>query len=137
MTIASAALILVLGIVMVDNNAALTGISMPAVLESDAKGNKSSQIINGTQFVETELDYGSFEPIRVTTGITVEWTINAPSEKLNGCNNEIVIPEYNISQKLISGENIIRFIPEETGCFSYSCWMGMIKSTITVTDQQL
>lgn len=105
----------------------LTGIS------SDSENAVSSRIVNGTQYVETELDFGSYTPISVANDIPVEWTINADDEKLNGCNNEIIIPEYNISVKLKSGENVIRFTPERTGTFSYTCWMGMIKSTIVVT----
>ncbi|MGN0587095.1 MAG: sulfite exporter TauE/SafE family protein [Oscillospiraceae bacterium] len=132
MTAASAALILIFGIVMIDNNAALSGLYLPEISTNTDNAVKS-QIINGTQYIETELDFGSYEPISVTNGIPVEWTINADEEKLNGCNNEIVIPEYNISVKLKSGENVIRFTPEKTGIFTYTCWMGMIKSTIVVT----
>ncbi len=32
------------------------------------------------------------------------------------------------------GDNIIEFIPYEKGEFMYTCWMGMIKSKITVVD---
>jgi len=34
------------------------------------------------------------------------------------------------------GENLIEFIPEKSGTFAFSCWMGMIRSSITVTDGQ-
>lgn len=134
MTTASAALILIFGIVMIDNNAALSGILIPRV-STDLENLVTAQVIDGTQYVETEIDFGSFDAISITSGIPVEWTIKADESKLNGCNNEIIIPEYNITVKLKSGENIIRFTPEKTGTFTYTCWMGMIKSTITVTEQ--
>jgi len=51
---------------------------------------------------------------------------------LNGCNNEIIIPDYKIRQKLELGENIIEFTPTNTGTITYTCWMGMISSNITV-----
>ena len=45
----------------------------------------------------------------------------------------IFIPEYGIEKKFQVGENIIEFTPAEEGTFSYSCWMGMIRSSIVVT----
>jgi plastocyanin len=46
----------------------------------------------------------------------------------------MVIPEYDIEYQFQPGENIIEFTPDKTGIFSYSCWMGMIRSTITVVE---
>lgn len=54
--------------------------------------------------------------------------------KLNGCNSEIVVPAYDLFVKLHEGENIVSFIPDETGTIPYSCWMGMIKSSINVVE---
>jgi len=34
----------------------------------------------------------------------------------------------------VAGDNIIEFTPTETGTIPYSCWMGMIKSNITIVD---
>lgn len=45
----------------------------------------------------------------------------------------IIIPEYDLEIKLKEGDNLIEFIPTEAGQFGYSCWMGMIRSSITVT----
>ena len=64
----------------------------------------------------------------------MEWTVIADESSLNGCNGEIIIPEYDIKQKLIVGENVITFTPTNSGTFGYSCWMGMIRSSITVAD---
>ena len=44
----------------------------------------------------------------------------------------LVIPEYGIQKGLAPGDNVIEFTPTETGTFPYSCWMGMIRSSITV-----
>jgi hypothetical protein len=46
----------------------------------------------------------------------------------------MIIPKYNIEKKLIPGDNVIEFTPEEAGTIPYSCWMGMIRSSITVVD---
>lgn len=45
----------------------------------------------------TEIDYGTYEPITVRKDIPVKWIIVVPEGKLNGCNNEIIIPKYNIN----------------------------------------
>ena len=36
-----------------------------------------------------------------------------------------------------TGENIIEFTPEKTGKVSYTCWMGMIRGTISITDEPI
>ncbi len=46
----------------------------------------------------------------------------------------MVIPEYGLEHAFEYGENIIEFTPDKTGPFYYSCWMGMITSTITVVE---
>ena len=64
----------------------------------------------------------------------MDWTIIVPKGKLNGCNGEILIPAYQIDLVLQEGENHVIFLPEQPGTISYSCWMGMIRSTIEVID---
>ena len=89
---------------------------------------------DGTQYIRTEIDYGSYPAITVRQGIPVDWTIVVPEGKLNGCNGEILIPAYHIDVKLHEGENHITFVPQTVENVPYSCWMGMIKSSITVVD---
>jgi len=70
--------------------------------------------------------------ITVQQGIPVRWTIKAPPGSITGCNNSIIIREYGIQYDFKPGDNVIKFTPAKTGRFRYSCWMGMIQSTITV-----
>jgi plastocyanin domain-containing protein len=58
--------------------------------------------------------------------------IDAPPGSLNGCSGAIVVPAYSIQHQFSEGENIIEFTPEDAGEFPYSCWMGMLRSSITV-----
>ena len=88
---------------------------------------------NGVQIVRSTLQPGSYPDITVRVGEPVKWMIDAARENINGCNNRIIIHEYGIEYTFREGENIIEFTPEETGSFSYSCWMGMIYGNITVT----
>jgi plastocyanin domain-containing protein len=64
----------------------------------------------------------------------VKWIINAPDGSINGCNNRMIIKEYDIEYSFKNGENIIEFTPSQAGKFQYTCWMGMIRGTITVSQ---
>jgi plastocyanin domain-containing protein len=92
-------------------------------------------IENGVQIVNSTLSGGRYPAITVQRGIPVKWTINAPAGSINGCNNRMIIREYKIEYRFKPGENIIEFTPDKTGRFAYSCWMGMIRSSITVIEE--
>lgn len=128
----SAILVIVLGVGMLNNGLALSGVIFPG--ESEKEERKIALLKDGYQIVQTELNYGSYEPIEVKKGIPVRFVIHVEEEKINGCNNEITIPEYNITKGLTVGDNIIEFLPVKEGIISYSCWMGMIRSSILVTE---
>ncbi len=126
----SSVLIFVLGFGMLNNGLSLSGISF----NNYASYENIAEVNGDYQTIETEVDFGSYEAITVKKDILVKWTINVPKGKLNGCNNEMIIPAYDLDIKLKEGQNIIEFIPTETGTIPYSCWMGMIKSSINVID---
>lgn len=65
----------------------------------------------------------------------MRWVINAPEGSINGCNNRMLIQDYGIEHSFKIGENIIEFTPNKTGTIRYSCWMGMIRGNITVTEK--
>ena len=127
----SAMLIFVMGLNMVGNGLALSGISLPKKSDGAAV---TAMLEDGRQTLRTEIDYGSYPSVRVRAGIPVEWTLVVPEGKLNGCNGELRIPAYDLDIVLQEGENRISFLPEEAGGFPYSCWMGMIQATIEVMD---
>jgi len=104
--------------------------AQPSTSSSAAKA-----IVNdGIQIVTTTLDRGIYDPIIVQTGIPVKWTITANDGDLNSCNNKMLIRSYGVEQKLFVGENVVEFTPTKAGTINYSCWMGMVGSTITVVD---
>ena len=139
---ASAMLVIVLGFVMVNRGVAFTGFSMnlfAAQSSSNASGTGSDSqntavVSNNVQEIKSTLESGQYPAITVQAGVPVKWTITADAKNLNGCNNQIVIPQYNVKQKLVAGDNVITFTPTKAGTFGYSCWMGMIRSNITVVD---
>jgi plastocyanin len=134
-----AAVIILMGIAMFNNGAALSGLGVGAPLASTS-GTASSQAAGvsdsgAVQEVTTSLTkYGRYSPITVKAGIPVKWTIHADKGTVNGCNNEIVISAFGIRQKLKVGDTLVEFTPVKPGKYVYSCWMGMIRSTITVVD---
>lgn len=135
---ASAALVVILGVFMFYNGIALSGISLPSISavtsQASADTAKVASIEDGVQVVRTGLDSGRYEPIIVQKGIPVRWIIQAEDGDINGCNKSIVVSKYNLQKDLAVGENVIEFTPEESGSVPFSCWMGMIRSKITVVD---
>lgn len=130
MRLASAALVLAMGLSALASGLSLAGVSLGA-----ADGGAAAQLEQDVQYVYTELDYGSYPPITVRAGVPVKWNLHADSSRLNGCNGEIVIPDLGLHVALMGGDNWIEFTPEEPGVIAYSCWMGMIRSSITVTEE--
>ncbi|MDR1299799.1 MAG: sulfite exporter TauE/SafE family protein [Oscillospiraceae bacterium] len=135
---AGAILVAVLGLSMFSQGWSLSGASLPqfppgAVAQGDMA---EADISGGMQTVSSALSSGRYPAVTVQAGIPVKWVINAPPGSINGCNNRFFIPEYGIEHQFKTGENIIEFTPAETGSFRYSCWMGMIRGTITVIEPQ-
>lgn len=135
----SAVLVAVLGIVMLGRGLALSGVALPFLGSSKAASDTSIQtsIIDddGVQNITSTMKSSSRYPvITVKAGVPVVWTFKVDKSLLNGCNNALIIPEYNIQQKLKAGDNIIRFTPKKTGTQIYTCWMGMVYGQIKVVD---
>jgi sulfite exporter TauE/SafE/copper chaperone CopZ len=137
---AGAALVMVMGVVMLNNGVTLSGLDSAAapVSVSTSARNEAAQSetrISGTvQEVTSELPRRGYPSITVNVGSPVRWNLHAEKGRINGCNNAIVIPEYKIEKRLQVGNNIIEFTPTRAGTFRYSCWMGMIRGTITVLE---
>jgi sulfite exporter TauE/SafE/copper chaperone CopZ len=152
-----AILVTVMGMTMFTYGYGLSGFSFPPGLNFDSAGKTATnpvvtragwrrggtpargpetplQIENGVQIVNSTLSPGRYPAITVQAGIPVRWTINAPAGSINGCNNRMIVREYRIEHRFTPGENIIEFTPAKPGRFSYSCWMGMIRSSITVVE---
>ena len=131
MLLAGSCLILLFSVYMIQNNSALLGFGVPLAGGSTGIQAEKNEDV---QYVTTTLKPNGYEDITVKAGIPVEWIIEAEASSLNGCNNEIRIPEYDLDIKLKPGENKITFLPEQPGDYIYSCWMGMLRATIHVTE---
>ena len=133
----SAGLVLFMGIGMMVNGVSLAGISAAGVSSAGTDDTLLSAEISedgSAQYLTTELEWNSYPSFTVYAGIPLKWTIHAAADKLIGCNSEILIPAYNIDIGLYEGDNLIEFTPAEAETLPYSCWMGMIRASITVID---
>ncbi len=130
----SAILVIVLGVVLAGRGFNLSGINLSSFAMGSGSSNEKVVATQeeGLQLVTTTLASGRYEPIVVKKGIPVRWNIQVAEGDLNGCNRSLIIPTYNIEKDLVVGDNFIEFTPTDDGKFTYTCWMGMIKSTITV-----
>ena len=121
-----AVLVVVLGLAMLSQGASLARFT-PAP-------DDGVQAVEDEQMIESTLSPRQYPDITVRAGTPVKWIIDAPRGSINGCNNRILIPEYGIEYSFQPGENVIEFTPGKPGRFQYSCWMGMIHGSITVTE---
>lgn len=94
----------------------------------------SDKVDSQAQTIEATVEGFAYPNITVEVNKPVRINFNVGENVLNGCNNEIVIPEWSIRKKLSVGDNYVEFTPTETGTFTYSCWMGMLRGSITVVD---
>lgn len=137
-------LVIVLGVIMGNRGLALAGVGVPSVntLTQNFSGSEQSQsnsnigkptVENGVQVIKMTADNKGYTPnaFYVKKDMPVKFVITG--SQLNSCNNAIVIPSLNIEKTLNSGENVIEFTPKDK-YINFSCWMGMIRGVIKVTD---
>ena len=127
-----AALVAVMGLAMLSQGSALAGLFLaPRIAPAALNAAVSSENV---QTVTSVLKPNALPDISVTAGVPVRWVIQAPESAINGCNNRILIPALNLDYTFHSGENVLEFCPEEAGTLGYSCWMGMLRGSIVVTE---
>lgn len=113
--------------------AAVSGFMLNSVV-ANALPEDTAIIADGVQLVSSTLKAGSYPEITVYSGIPVKWTINAPPKSINGCNGTFIINDLDLQYTFHEGENVVEFTPGGEGVIDYTCWMGMIKGKIHVTD---
>lgn len=125
-------LIVILGFGMLNNGLALSGysINMPMKNQDEI----TSTMMGEYQIIETQVEFNRYPAMVVKANIPIKWVIKANSNTLNGCNNEIYLSHLNRSFSLKAGETIINMDGLEEGTYTFSCWMGMIRSYIRVVQ---
>lgn len=102
--------------------------------QNNSAADNNVEVVDGVQVVNSTLQPGRYPNITVQAGVPVKWVIDAPEGSINGCNSRLLIQDYGIEYTFHTGENIIEFMPANAGTVRYSCWMGMIRGSIFVTD---
>lgn len=121
--------------IMVSGGIALNRPNQNAGLNETTAAAGEIEIVDGVQVINSTLASGRYPNITVQAGIPVKWVIDAPSGSINGCNYKMFLKEYGIEHEFTEGENIIEFTPVKSGTVQYTCWMGMIRGNIVVTDE--
>lgn len=135
-------LVIILGIIMGNRGLALAGVGIPqfmnvwenSISDSATTSDKGKALLkDGIQEITMTADGSGFTPNQfyVKKNVPLRWIIKGDS--INPCNNAIAIPVLNQEHTIKSGENIIEFTPSDED-INFSCWMGMIKGVIKVTD---
>ncbi len=128
----SAALVMVLGIVMLNRGLALSGVAMDFGLARTTQIEaKEITMEDGKQVVNMIVNSRGYIPDVQVVQIGVPVKIKLDVQSINGCNNPIVIPEYGVEADLSLANPVIEFTPTKEGPIRISCWMGMITTKIT------
>lgn len=128
-------LVLFLSVMMLERGLNTLGINT-SFKPNNYNGYTKAVVYDNYQKVNINLDYNDYKDILVQKGTKVKLIINVDKRHLTGCNNEIVIKEFNINKKLKVGKNVIEFTPKKRGVFTMNCWMNMIKNNIKVVDDK-
>lgn len=134
----SAIIVLVLGLVMLNRGLTVLGspVSYDIIKEKVIGGGITGNAIlnNGFQEINMEVNRYGWEPSSfvLKKDVPVKWIIDV--KELTGCNNEIIVRDYDIGIKLKKGINTVEFTPNEAGTIRWSCWMGMIPGSFVVTE---
>jgi uncharacterized protein len=110
-----------------------SGLATNGIILNEGNTKTSGAVQKQTeQIITMDVDYNGFTPNRfeLKKGVPVKWIING--NKISGCTNKIIVPDYNISKKLIPGKNTVKFTPTQTGTVSFSCWMGMVRGSFII-----
>ena len=95
---------------------------------------QTSVLEDNIQIVKMNVNTYGYQPSSfvIKKDIPVRWEITVT--ELTGCNEVIVLSDYNINTQLNEGKNIIEFTPNKEGTFGFSCSMGMLRGKFVVTQ---
>lgn len=115
--------------------AAILAVALMRVPAAPSVGGASADTAESSvQEIYSELIPGRFPAITVKAGTPVRWTFHAEEGTINGCNARLIVPGLGLELSFQPGDNVLEFTADTPGTIPYSCWMGMIRSTITVEE---
>lgn len=133
---ASAVIVLLLGLVMINRGLELAGspLSYSSIVTRIVGSGTGSVVNNGVQEINMTINGGEWKPtvFVLKKGVPVNWSIDLLEQ--TSCNKEILIKDYGLDIKLKPGLNTVEFTPNATGTVKWTCWMGMISGSFIVTE---
>jgi len=143
----SGAVVIVLGLVMLNNGLVLmgTGYDFGSITSKAPTAELQGPPVtttNGYQEIHMTVDSSGFTPnsFVLQKGVQVHWIIDG--KVLTSCNRAIQVPAYNLQFDVQQGLQTIDFTPTNAGTIPWSCYMGMIhgqfivKDTVSASDTQ-
>ncbi len=139
----SGMLVIILGLVMLNRALVLYGsgydiesLASKAGLIGAAANSTNNAIAGEEKFQVIRMDVArsGYVPnsFNLKKGVPVKWIING--KQITGCNKVIVVPEYEITVSVVPGEQTVEFTPTKSGVVPWSCGMGMLRGSFTVSD---
>ncbi|PIS40784.1 MAG: hypothetical protein COT26_01525 [Candidatus Kerfeldbacteria bacterium CG08_land_8_20_14_0_20_43_14] len=138
------AAVIVLGLYNFNNGLTLVG--HPIILSSFSKSVATENSDNAAadqsvtqdgdvQVVKTSFTASGYSPstFTVKAGQPVRWEVDGAGYS-GGCRSFLQIPKLNMGKAMASGINVIEFTPAEAGTYTFSCGMGMYRSSFTVIN---
>lgn len=120
-------------------NAQLNVMGASILSDLGSKNNDQAPIIVGqgdAQIIKMTASSAGYEPnyFKVKAGTPVRWEINV--KDVSGCTNAVIARRlFSGEIKLTPGEIAVKeFVPQKTGRYKFSCWMGMVSGIIEVTN---
>ncbi|MEK6933155.1 MAG: cupredoxin domain-containing protein [Nanoarchaeota archaeon] len=102
-------------------------VSAANVVEDNNVNNGEEQVVD-----LTVKDYNYYPPI-INLKYNIPAKIIVDTDKVKGCLQSIVIPDFKVRKFVTSKDNVISFTPNKKGTFSFSCSMGMGFGKIVVS----
>lgn len=136
---ASAYIVIILGLIMVNRGLSLTGTgydlnTLTSGISVAAASDSAVEMENGYQIIRMDVNRYGWSPDKfvLQKDVPVKWIIQG--NEINGCNNAIQVPSLGLNFDIKQGEQVIEFTPTEEGVIPWSCWMGMIPGVFSVQD---
>lgn len=127
-------LVIALAGLNISNGFNLTGWQGISFSQKVSANDPNVTIEKGIQIVRMTQEARGYSPnsFTITKDMPVKWIID--SKDSGSCAASIVAPTLNIRKFLEPGENIIDFVPKDTGSIKFSCSMGMYTGKFNVVE---
>jgi hypothetical protein len=133
-SLGAAALALVIATLQILFDVPVAPFLVPSGARGLSAGDLKAEYGGGVQRITAKLNIVAYPSIIVQRGIPVEFTLSAGPDSIDECNEWILFPGYGIERRLVPGDNVLCFTPEESGVFQFVCGLGRMKSSVTVVE---